>query len=93
MSILSGALIAGFSLLALSHLVMAYFRIVRRRSGFSSVPLINGLIGAAGFGLSPVPVISGLWWLPFLVDWGCTPLAVEILVWRSLQDHEDTPTE
>lgn len=79
MFVISCALIAVFALLAVSHLIMAYQRYVRRRS-VSAVPLICGLIGCLGFYLSPDPSVARLWWLPFLLDWGCVPLLTECAV-------------
>src|SRR5262245_30123670 len=76
------ALLSVFSLLAITHAVMAYKRIIQRMSGFSSVPLINGLIGAVGLGLSPHSAFSLYWWFAFLIDWGCLPLMIEYVIWR-----------
>ena len=84
MIILSFALMGVFAVLALSHLVVAYYRIIRRRPGFSSVPLVNGLIGALGIGLFPDPEVSRFWWVALLIDWGCVPLLVEVVVWKLL---------
>lgn len=88
MLFLSSALIGVFGLLAVGHLVLAYHRIVRRKPGFSSVPVVNGLIGGAGIYLFPDPDIAKLWWLAFLVDWGCVPLLVESAVWRATRREE-----
>ena len=84
-TVVSSVLLCIFAVLAVSHLVLAYVRIVRRRPGYSAVPLINGLIGAAGFWLSANSHVSLLWWLPFVLDWGCLPLLVEWLVWRLMR--------
>lgn len=78
MTAVSSILIAVFVVLATAHLVMAYHRIVGRRPGFSAVP--NGVIGAAGIAMFPSTSISSRWWLPFLIDWGCVPLLLEMLV-------------
>lgn len=84
-AVVSSVLLCVFAVLAVSHLALAYVRIVKRRPGYSAVPLINGLIGAAGFWLSANSHVSFLWWLPFVLDWGCLPLLVEWLVWRLMQ--------
>lgn len=88
MLVLSSALISIFVLLAVGHLVLAYHRIVKRKPGFSSVPLLNGLIGAAGLYLFPDPERSKLWWVAFLVDWGCVPLLVESVIWNATRGRE-----
>lgn len=83
MNILSMILVAFFALFACGHVVLAFFRIAGKRPGFSSVPLVNGVLGAVGLALSESSVLSSKWWIPFLVDWGCLPLLVESLVWRT----------
>ena len=80
MEILSNILIVIFIVIALSHFVHAYLRLVVRKSGFSYIPLINGILGGVGFYISSNEVLSSLWWLPFIVDWGCLPLLIETIV-------------
>lgn len=80
--VLSALLLAIFGLVAAGHAVMAYQRLVERKPGRSSVPLLNGAVGALGFWLFPDPEASRLWWLALVLDWGCLPLAVEKVVWR-----------
>lgn len=36
-------------------------------------PFVGGGIGCAGFLLAPNEALNQLWWLPFLLDWGCLP--------------------
>jgi hypothetical protein len=68
--------------LAVSHLVGATQRIVFKKYGFSTVPVLNGLIGSAGCLTSSDPWIRALWWVPFLVDWGCAPWLIEEVIGR-----------
>lgn len=89
MLILSIILIGVFAAFAASHLVIAYRRIVRRERSFSSVPLVNGLIGSAGIYLFPDPRWSKWWWLPFMIDWGCVPLVFEWVVWRVMRRKKE----
>jgi hypothetical protein len=88
MVIFSKVLIVIFVALAASHLVMAYRRIVKRKRSSSSIPLVNGLIGSAGIYLLPDPAWAKWWWVPFIVDWGCVPLAVEWVIWKMVQPKE-----
>ncbi len=60
MNVLSSALIAVFAILCVNHFVLLYFRVISRRAGFSAVPLVNGIIGCAGFALSDNPTVSAL---------------------------------
>ena len=74
------ALIAVFTVVATAHLVMAFFRIVLKRPGYSSVPIVNCLIGVLALWTIDR---SQLWWVAFVLDWGGLPLAIETLIWRA----------
>lgn len=76
------SLIIIFVIFAISHLIFAYLRLIRKKNGYSYVPLINGLIGSVALVLYPNNGFSEYWWLPFVVDWGCLPLLVETIVFR-----------
>jgi hypothetical protein len=84
LAILSVALILLFVSVAIAHLRSAYIRLIQRMPGPSYIPLINGVIGATGLFLFPDPRVSQLWWLAFVLDWGCLPLALECLAYGLL---------
>lgn len=69
-----------FALLCVSHLVIAYQRIIKRAPGWSAVPLVNVVIGVVGFRLLPDEGLRAVWWLPLLLDWGGVPLLLEFVV-------------
>ena len=77
------AMLILFGILSINHFVFAFLRLVKKKDGFSYVPLVNGLIGMGGFLLYPSETLNSLWWIPFVVDWGCIPLIVESFVHRN----------
>lgn len=81
MTILSVLLIALFLSVALAQLWCAYVRLIKRSSGPSHIPLINGVIGAVGIYLYPDPRVSQWWWSAFVLDWGSLPLALECIAY------------
>jgi len=68
--LLPGALIALSALIAVGQ---AY--LVARKTPYSVIPLLGGLLGAAGFLLAPSPLLNRLWWAPLILDVGSIPLA------------------
>lgn len=85
---LSLLLLVIFIVLAINHLVFAFLRIVKKKDGFSYVPVINGLIGALGLFLYPEKDFSAYLWVPFAIDWGCLPLVGEILLHKIINKYE-----
>ena len=77
MNYVSYFLLLMFAILAITHLVYAFFHIFMKKSGYSYIPFVNGVIGALGFYLNSDERLSTLWWLPFLLDWGCIPMIFE----------------
>jgi hypothetical protein len=43
------------------------------KSGPSWIPFVGGIAGALGLLMLPIKGVSGYWWIPLLVDWGCVP--------------------
>lgn len=82
MTYLAVSLLLLFALLCVSHLVIAYQRIIKRAPGWSAVPLVNVVIGVVAFRLLPDESLRALWWLPLLLDWGGVPLLLEFVAHR-----------
>lgn len=59
-----------------------WLRHIRRVKASSWVPLIAGLLGAAGVALLPPPQVNRWWWAAFLLDWGSVPGILYSLIWR-----------
>jgi hypothetical protein len=66
-----------FGLIALGH-GFGLARYLLCRKPFSVIPLIGGIVGAAGLGMSPEPSLARFWWIPLLLDYGSAP---SLLVW------------
>jgi hypothetical protein len=50
------------------------------KRGASMIPFIGGIMGAIGLCLMPVSPWNHLWWIPLVIDIGCTPLLVGVLI-------------
>jgi hypothetical protein len=85
MNVLSIILLSIFVVIAIAHLVVAYFRIIKRRSGYSTVPFVNCVIGCIGMSMSGNSFAAALWWAPFVVDWGGLPMVIEMAVWKAVR--------
>ena len=86
MNIFSLLLISLFTILLITHYIFAYQRIIKKKSGYSYVPLLNGVIGGIGFYLAPMEFLNSMWWIAFIIDWGCMPLLVEYLFNKLLKN-------
>ena len=82
MQYFSYILLAIHFVLVINHLVFAYLRMVKKKSGFSYVPFFNGFIGLGGIALYQEGNLSLLWLVPFIIDWGCLPMLVEMAVFK-----------
>lgn len=73
-----------FTILALAHLYCAYKNLIKREYSPSYIPFVNGFIGLGAILLYPYSSVRDWWWLPFLLDWGCLPMLIELIVfhWR-----------
>jgi hypothetical protein len=70
--LLSGVLIAVFAMVAFGH-AYCVIRYLTKRTAFSVVPLLGGVLGAVGFYLAPDATLQRFWWLPLLIDYGSFP--------------------
>jgi hypothetical protein len=68
--ILSIIFIVLFAWIAMSNMAIAVrWYVLKKRS--SMIPIIGGLIGVAGFVISPTRTLNHLWWMPIIADLGC----------------------
>ena len=65
-------LLAGAWLMGLNSAVF-WRRHVQKRESSSWIPLLGGMLGAAGLLLIPFAPTQKWWWLPLVLDWGCLP--------------------
>ncbi len=64
-----------------ANLWIAFGGLFRKRDKFVSyVPLVGGLMGAAGLLLVPLESSVDFWWIPLVVDWGCGPLFIAVAI-------------
>ena len=80
----SAALIFAFVWLAALNWYAFWTAIVRRQRAPSWIPLLAGMLGSTGVLLAPLPGVSWLWWLPFLLDWGSAPGLLHAGVYHAL---------
>jgi hypothetical protein len=52
---------------------------LRGRGHASWIPIVGGLLGAAGCWLAPDGALLDVWWVPFIVDFGSAPGCVVTL--------------
>jgi hypothetical protein len=88
MQYVSAIVLVLYAVLAVAQFVVAFARIALRRSGFSAVPVLVGLIGCVGFVTSPDPDIRRLWWLAFVLDWGSIPFLLECAISWTVRRRE-----
>lgn len=91
MTIVAIVLISLFVILAITHLVLAFYRIALKRGGHSSVPVINCVLGSVGLALLPDPDVARWWWIAWLLDWGGVPLLLEHVVAWALRPRSSIP--
>lgn len=72
-------LLAVSSWAVLGNLWIAFAWIYWKKKG-SLVPLAGGVTGAFGLLLLPVIHARQFWWVPVLVDLGCGPIFVAVLI-------------
>lgn len=65
-------LMALFLVGAVYNAVILYKAIIRKIAHSILFPLYPGIAGAISFHLSPYPSMHHYWWLPLLIDPGCT---------------------
>src|SRR5438309_312457 len=54
----------------------------------SWIPILGGSLGCAALMSVPDPGPRALWWIPFLVDYGCVPGLLgtaSVLLWRRMR--------
>ena len=49
------------------------FKMFKKKEHQSWVPLLGGVSGAIAFVILPWEMLSELWWVPFVLDWGSVP--------------------
>ena len=89
MKVLAIILLLVFVILTINHLIFAYLRIFRKKNGYSYVPLVNGFVGLAGVLLYPNSDLARFWWVPFIIDWGCAPMLIEICLSKLIKIEHD----
>jgi hypothetical protein len=77
--ILAVVLLALCSWIVLGNLWIAFagFFLKKRES---ILPFVGGIAGAIGFLLLPVSQAKHYWWVPLVIDLGCGPMLVAVLI-------------
>lgn len=52
------------------------------------VPLVGGVLGAIGCLIAPWTILRTWWWLPLLIDIGCAPMLLAMIV-ESIMPHRE----
>lgn len=82
-------LLALFTYISFANFLIFYNNNIRKQKFVSYIPFVNGFIGLAGILLYPNNNFSRYWWVPFLIDWGCIPLVVELVIYRITHKKPD----
>lgn len=69
-------LVGGY--LVIINAMAAYKGYVKKQHS-SRAPLLGGLLMAIGISQIPVQALQPFWWVPFLVDYGCLPMVLELV--------------
>jgi hypothetical protein len=47
------------------------------------IPFIGGILGSVSLFLLPIAEVKSFWWIPLVVDLGCVPLFIGILLQKN----------
>jgi UDP-N-acetylmuramyl pentapeptide phosphotransferase/UDP-N-acetylglucosamine-1-phosphate transferase len=86
MLIFSTLLLIVGCVLSISNWYNAY-RQYRNYSTHSTIPLLGGAMICAGVWLSPYLGFNHLWWIGFVLDYGCAPLLLRVIVFQLSQSR------
>ena len=79
--IVSVVLIGLSLVVACGNLWITVGQIFKTRGTFESlIPFVGGAVGMVGMLTSPMVAMRHLWWLPLVVDLGCGPMLVAIVI-------------
>ena len=76
---ISGIFMLFFVWIALANMRIAVLFITRGKRG-STIPFVGGLAGAVSLWICPYIPLSRRFWLPALLDIGCLPLLVAVMI-------------
>ncbi|MEI6074618.1 MAG: hypothetical protein WCS94_03535 [Verrucomicrobiota bacterium] len=64
-----------------SNLWIAFGGLIRKREKFQSlIPFVGGMLGTIGLLLLPMSQPRRFWWVPLIMDLGCGPMLVAIVI-------------
>jgi hypothetical protein len=67
--------------LSIRNAIVVWVDVVRKKNIGSIVCLYGGLSGAIGLTIAPLSQPHHWWWLPFLLDWGCLPGLLAMVIY------------
>ena len=74
------ALAVSISMIA-ANLWITFGGLFKKREKFQSlIPFVGGIVGAMGLFILPISHASSFWWVPLVIDLGCGPMLVAILI-------------
>jgi len=53
---------------------------IKRKKWESLLPFVGGVVGAVGLLVLPVSHARHFWWVPLVIDLGCGPMLVAVLI-------------
>lgn len=64
-----------------SNLWIVFGGLFKKREKFQSlIPFVGGIVGTIGFLLLPMSQLRHIWWVPLIMDLGCGPMLVAIII-------------
>ena len=74
------ALAVSISMIA-ANLWITFGGLFKKREKFQSlIPFVGGIVGAMGLFILPISHARSFWWVPLVIDLGCGPMLVAILI-------------